>query len=72
MTDVMQKNGVLVDGESVTPSDTGEEDLHALLMWYVFTFLLSLLWRTMLIEEVGDFLMRWGWTSTNKLALSKR
>lgn len=33
MTDVMQKNGVLVDGESVTPSDTGEEDLHALLMW---------------------------------------
>ncbi|OWT37715.1 oxidoreductase [Cryptococcus neoformans Bt1] len=27
------KNGVLVDGESVTPSDTGEEDLHALLMW---------------------------------------
>lgn len=72
MTDVMQKNGVLVDGESVTPSDTGEEDLHALLMWYVFTFLLSLLWRTMLIEEVGDFLMRWGRTSTNKLALSKR
>lgn len=68
----MQKNGVLVDGESVTPSDTGEEDLHALLMWYVFTFLLSLLWRTMLIEEVGDFLMRWGRTSTNKLALSKR
>lgn len=68
----MQKNGVLVDGESVKPNDTGEEDLHALLMWYVFTFLLSLLWRTMLIEEVGDFLMRWGWTSTNKLALSKR
>lgn len=43
LTDVMQKNGVLVDGESVTPSDTGEEDLHALLMWYVFIFLLSLL-----------------------------
>ncbi|AAW40966.1 hypothetical protein CNBA4820 [Cryptococcus deneoformans B-3501A] len=27
------KNGVLVDGESVTPNNTGEEDLHALLMW---------------------------------------
>lgn len=27
----------------MTPNNTGEEDLHALLMWYVFTFLQSLL-----------------------------
>lgn len=28
----MQKNGVLVDGESVTPNNIGEEDLQAQLM----------------------------------------
>ncbi|KAE8541330.1 hypothetical protein D1P53_002689 [Cryptococcus gattii VGV] len=27
------ENGVLVDGENVTPNNTGEEDLQALLMW---------------------------------------
>lgn len=43
MTELVQENGVLVEGESVTPNNTGEEDLQALLMWYVFIFFLRIL-----------------------------